>query len=162
MMDGVEWARIPSPIGPLGVAVTGSAVAAVRFEGPAGPVRPAALLDTVREQLDGYFAGTRTEFSLPLAQLAGSAFELPIWAQIPTGGARRGGATATNRHGTVLPGGRGSSGSVGPRQIGGGPIRSACTVSTRSRSCAAAGRTFGSAEKCSSLSRSQGDGLARS
>jgi len=88
----VEWASVPSPIGPLGVAVDGSGVVAVRFAGrpaeairPAkatGPDRPSALFDAAREQLDGYFAGTRTEFSLPLAQLSGSPFELAIWAQI--------------------------------------------------------------------------------
>jgi methylated-DNA-[protein]-cysteine S-methyltransferase len=78
----VEWASVASPIGPLGVAVEESGVVAVRFAGPAGPIRSAALLDTAKEQLDGYFAGARTEFTLPLAQLSGSAFELAIWAQI--------------------------------------------------------------------------------
>lgn len=98
MIGGVEWASVPSPIGPLGVAVDGSGVVAVRFAGrpaeamqaaeamrPANPTGPGlgwALLDAAWEQLDGYFAGTRTEFSLPLAELSGSAFELAIWAQI--------------------------------------------------------------------------------
>jgi methylated-DNA-[protein]-cysteine S-methyltransferase len=78
----VEWVGVPSPIGPLGVAVDGAGITAVRFTGPAGPSGHVPLLDLARQQLDEYFAGTRTDFTLPLSVPVGSAFERAVWARI--------------------------------------------------------------------------------
>jgi methylated-DNA-[protein]-cysteine S-methyltransferase len=78
----VQWLGVPSPIGPLGVAVDGAAITAVRFTDPAGPAGHAPLLDLAKQQLGEYFAGTRTDFTLPLAEPGGSEFERAVWAQI--------------------------------------------------------------------------------
>jgi len=67
------------------VAVDGAGIAALRFTGPPGAVSAAGgapLLDLARQQLDEYFAGTRTEFTLPLTEPVGSDFERAVWAQI--------------------------------------------------------------------------------
>jgi methylated-DNA-[protein]-cysteine S-methyltransferase len=55
------------------------------------------VLARAAEQLDEYFAGRRTEFDLPLAELGGSDFERAVWAQlaeIPYGEMRTYGAVA--------------------------------------------------------------------
>src|SRR5579859_7954136 len=79
----MRWARISSPIGDLGVAVSPAGLAAIHFAGPAGPTgADDPLLDAVREQLDEYFAGTRTGFTLPLAPPPGTAFERAVWQRI--------------------------------------------------------------------------------
>jgi methylated-DNA-[protein]-cysteine S-methyltransferase len=87
----VDWVGVPSPIGPLGVAGNGAGIVAIRFSGPpgeagppgrAGQAGPAPLFDLAKRQLDEYFAGTRTGFTLPLAEPAGSDFERAVWAQI--------------------------------------------------------------------------------
>ena len=84
----MRWASVPSPVGPLGVALTDAGVVAVRFDGaPPGAV-PSPLdevtrqLDEVTRQLAEYFAGARTGFTLPLAPPEGSAFERAVWARI--------------------------------------------------------------------------------
>jgi methylated-DNA-[protein]-cysteine S-methyltransferase len=64
------------------VAVRESGIVAIRFSGPAGRPGEAPLLDLARQQLDEYFAGTRTDFALPLTQPEGSDFERAVWAQI--------------------------------------------------------------------------------
>jgi len=89
-LDGMYWISVPSPIGPLGVAADGSAVCAVRFTGPAAvPVAdPDPVLRLAAAQLDGYFAGSRQEFTLPLTISGGSDFERAVWeviARIPYG-----------------------------------------------------------------------------
>jgi methylated-DNA-[protein]-cysteine S-methyltransferase len=78
----VQWVGVPSPIGRLGVAVDGTGITAIRFTGPTAPAGSDPLLDLARQQLDEYFAGTRTGFTLPLAQPVGSDFERAVWAQI--------------------------------------------------------------------------------
>jgi methylated-DNA-[protein]-cysteine S-methyltransferase len=69
---------IESPIGPLGVAVEGDTVTGVRFGARPGPsaAHPAA------EQLAAYFAGTLTEFTVPVEMRGGSGFERAVWAEI--------------------------------------------------------------------------------
>ncbi len=85
----MDWTAVPSPIGPLGVAADGDAIREVRFAGP--PAHPAGaphppldppLLDLAAGQLTGYFAGDRTEFTLPLAAAGGTDFERAVWAAI--------------------------------------------------------------------------------
>ncbi|MGZ4678387.1 MAG: methylated-DNA--[protein]-cysteine S-methyltransferase [Acidimicrobiia bacterium] len=44
-------------------------------------IRDDAALDGVRTQLDEYFAGTRTEFDLPL-RLHGTPFQVEVWEQL--------------------------------------------------------------------------------
>ena len=79
----MEWASVPSPIGPLGVAADGTTVTAIRFAGPPpGPLVRTPVLDLVAEQLAEYFAGSRTDFTLPIAPPAGSAFDRKVWAAI--------------------------------------------------------------------------------
>jgi methylated-DNA-[protein]-cysteine S-methyltransferase len=78
----MEWAAVPSPIGRLGVAVDDAGVCQIRFTGPAGRPGSVELLDLAAEQLAEYFAGSRTEFTLPLASRGGTPFERAVWAQI--------------------------------------------------------------------------------
>jgi methylated-DNA-[protein]-cysteine S-methyltransferase len=92
------FARFPSPVGELILAVSDTALKGVLFplarnretpeerpewvaddgRGPAG-----ALLARVRRQLTEYFDGTRTTFDLPL-DAAGSAFERGVWDLLRT------------------------------------------------------------------------------
>ena len=85
----VPWIEVPSPIGPLGVAADDAGIRVVRFTGAAGPAGEHPLLNRAAEQLAEYFAGDRTEFTLPLAGTGGTAFERAVWAAIaaiPYGG----------------------------------------------------------------------------
>jgi methylated-DNA-[protein]-cysteine S-methyltransferase len=50
---------------------------------PADGARDETAFDGVREQLDEYFAGTRTEFDVPLA-LDGSPFQVEVWTALRT------------------------------------------------------------------------------
>jgi methylated-DNA-[protein]-cysteine S-methyltransferase len=82
-------AELPSPVGPLGVAVTDAGLVALAFGGAghadraarrlpgAAPGPSHALLDQVRRELREYFAGDRT------------AFEVPVDWRLSTGFARR-------------------------------------------------------------------------
>ena len=83
-----------SPFGPLVLVGDDDAVThlflpntGLAAAGPTpGPV-PKALQQAV-EQLDEYFAGTRTEFDLPLRFTSGTAFQQQVWralADIPYG-----------------------------------------------------------------------------
>jgi len=69
---------IDSPIGPLGVSVSGETVVGVRFGARPGPsaTHPAA------EQLAAYFAGDLTDFTVPFELRGGSEFERAVWAEI--------------------------------------------------------------------------------
>jgi len=79
----MEWASVPSPIGLLGVAADEAGVTAIRFAGPPpGPLVRTPVLDLAAAQLAEYFAGSRTDFTLPLAPPAGSAFDRAVWAAI--------------------------------------------------------------------------------
>jgi methylated-DNA-[protein]-cysteine S-methyltransferase len=69
---------VPSPVGPLAVETEGGVVVGVRFG--AGPPGPAA--HPVVDELAAYFAGTLTDFTVPVSIRAGSAFERTVWAQI--------------------------------------------------------------------------------
>ncbi len=83
---------IPSPVGRLELVARGDGLAAIlwekddpkrvrlgeRIEGPNHPV----LLETER-QLEEYFAGVRTNFTVPL-DLAGTAFQKAVWQALLT------------------------------------------------------------------------------
>jgi methylated-DNA-[protein]-cysteine S-methyltransferase len=79
---------VDSPIGPLGVVASGTALEAVLFDGRG--VRPegrSRVLEDTAHQLDAYFAGELIEFDLPL-DLHGSEFNRRCWlalASIPYG-----------------------------------------------------------------------------
>lgn len=98
-IDGVRL-LMESPIGPLGVEVDGETVVGVRFGASAAwasePADPAS--GRVLSELGGYFAGTVTEFSVPVEMRGGSDFERAVWgeiARIPYGEMRTYGAIAT-------------------------------------------------------------------
>ena len=85
---------VESPIGPLGVAVEGDVVVGVRFGVEPGPGVPHAAA----EQLDAYFAGELTDFTVPFELRGGSSFERAVWeriARIPYGEMITYGAIAT-------------------------------------------------------------------
>jgi methylated-DNA-[protein]-cysteine S-methyltransferase len=69
---------VDSPIGPLGVSLDGDTVVGVRFGAPAGPVARCRA----RDELEAYFAGTLTEFTVPVRMCGGSEFERAVWGEI--------------------------------------------------------------------------------
>jgi methylated-DNA-[protein]-cysteine S-methyltransferase len=89
------WMELPSPVGPLrltgdGAALTGVYLSPHRY-GPAEFPEAARGTDPVlgeaAHQLEAYFAGSLTEFDLPLAP-AGTPFQQRVWAalrEIPFG-----------------------------------------------------------------------------
>jgi len=75
---------VSSPIGPLGLVVDddGETVIGVRFGvpatfGPVAPRRPAAV-----DELERYFAGELSSFSVPVRMVGGSEFERAVWSEI--------------------------------------------------------------------------------
>jgi len=80
-----QWISLPSPIGALGVGAMDGEITRIRFGGVGRhPVtdHPAPVLRAAQEQLDEYFAGTLTDFDLPLAVPGGSDFDLSVWKAI--------------------------------------------------------------------------------
>jgi methylated-DNA-[protein]-cysteine S-methyltransferase len=70
---------VASPIGPLGIRLDGQTVIGVHFGVPADGV-PA--VGQVVDELNAYFAGTLTDFTVPVEMRGGSEFERAVWAQI--------------------------------------------------------------------------------
>jgi methylated-DNA-[protein]-cysteine S-methyltransferase len=91
---------LSTPVGDLSVATDGVAITRVRFgryEGQPGRADD-ELLAGAGAQLAEYFAGRRTAFELPLADVGGSEFERAVWtalAAIPYGEMRTYGEIAT-------------------------------------------------------------------
>ncbi len=87
-LTDTHWLVVESPIGPLALEGDGEQVThlhlpntgAAAAGSSAGRVPP-ALREAAR-QLDQYFAGRRTEFSLPLAP-AGTEFQRSVWLSLP-------------------------------------------------------------------------------
>jgi len=69
---------VDSPIGPLGIVVDGPVVVGVRFGDSTG----AAGAHPAAAELGAYFAGTLTDFTVPVEMRGGSAFERAVWAEI--------------------------------------------------------------------------------
>jgi len=69
---------VESPIGPLGVALDGPAVVGVRFGVSAGSAGSHPAVSELR----AYFAGTLTQFTVPVQMRGGSGFERAVWAEI--------------------------------------------------------------------------------
>ncbi|HEV8570018.1 MAG TPA: methylated-DNA--[protein]-cysteine S-methyltransferase [Actinoplanes sp.] len=87
---------LDSPIGPLGVVLDGETVVGVRFGAPAsfGPPGEHRAVD----ELDAYFDGALTDFTVPVRMVGGSEFERAVWdeiAKIPYGEMNTYGAIAT-------------------------------------------------------------------
>jgi methylated-DNA-[protein]-cysteine S-methyltransferase len=85
---------IDSPIGPLGVVVDGDTVVNVRFGARPG----ASARHPAASQLEAYFAGELTDFTVPFELRGGSKFEQAVWgeiAKIPYGEMITYGAIAT-------------------------------------------------------------------
>ncbi|MCU1578601.1 MAG: methylated-DNA--[protein]-cysteine S-methyltransferase [Rhodoglobus sp.] len=86
--------RIDSPIGRIEITSDGDAVTTLSIE-RAGhlpweevPERTTTVLDLAATQLGEYFAGTRTNFDVPV-RLNGTEFQRSVWnelAQLPFGG----------------------------------------------------------------------------
>jgi methylated-DNA-[protein]-cysteine S-methyltransferase len=81
-------AVLDTPIGPLGLVASDTALQGVLFEG--GGIRPegsSPVLDEATRQLDAYFQGDLEAFDVPL-ELNGSEFQRSCWlalASIPYG-----------------------------------------------------------------------------
>ncbi|MDQ3277336.1 MAG: methylated-DNA--[protein]-cysteine S-methyltransferase [Bacteroidota bacterium] len=78
-----------SPLGPLQVKCSDEHITAVLFttEGSSSAFETHPLLQTCIRQLDEYFSGQRTTFSLPLSQ-EGTIFQKKVWdllSRIPFG-----------------------------------------------------------------------------
>jgi methylated-DNA-[protein]-cysteine S-methyltransferase len=80
-------ARIPSPIGPLYAEAEGGRLTRLETNGREAPPDADGHFTQLQQQLDEYFAGSRTTFDLPLAE-QGTPFERRVWErlrQIPYG-----------------------------------------------------------------------------
>ena len=81
-------AVVDSPIGPLGLLVSGEALTGVFFDGRRVRKEGSSpVLDEAARQLDAYFEGELVSFDLPL-ELTGSEFQRSCWlalASIPYG-----------------------------------------------------------------------------
>ena len=82
---------VPAPFGPVHVVATDDAIVAIHWCDDVPDVPPCdsphPVLDRAAEQLAEYFAGTRSEFDLPLAP-RGTPFQQRAWAalrEIPYG-----------------------------------------------------------------------------
>lgn len=81
----MDWIEVPTPIGGFGVAAACEGITAVHFGGVGRmPVtsEPSPVLRRAADQLAEYFAGTRTEFDVPLAVPDGTDFEKAVWNAI--------------------------------------------------------------------------------
>ena len=78
----ITYAFYKSPFGLLKIGIADEKVILVSIVPKQDEQhQPASLSDKVCHQLQEYFAGKRTEFSLPY-QLSGTAFQQQVWAQI--------------------------------------------------------------------------------
>jgi methylated-DNA-[protein]-cysteine S-methyltransferase len=81
----MRWTVIDSPIGDLSLAADDDGLCGLRF-GTVGTAAPRlvrdATLTVAQEELKAYFAGELAEFTVPLSDPGGSAFERAVWAQL--------------------------------------------------------------------------------
>jgi methylated-DNA-[protein]-cysteine S-methyltransferase len=78
-------AIIATPLGRIGIRMTGEAVSALDYLPADAPEQPPtdAATEAVVEQLEGYFRDPQYRFTVPLAP-AGTAFQQRIWNALPT------------------------------------------------------------------------------
>ena len=75
-------AVLPSPLGMLTLTEENGALTRIDYTPGASPLSPATpLLREAEKQLNEYFAGKRTAFSLPLRP-RGTAFQQAAWAEL--------------------------------------------------------------------------------
>jgi methylated-DNA-[protein]-cysteine S-methyltransferase len=89
-MEALLYSRMKSPVGPLLLGMSGSALVVLAF-GPKLPERLAGqavkwqespdTTEAVRQQLGEYFAGGRRKFTLPL-DLRGTDFQKRCWKEL--------------------------------------------------------------------------------
>ena len=102
-MTNVFITRLDSPIGRIELVGDDAAVTGLSIEREGAlphdgePEHSNAMLDAARSQLEEYFAGTRTEFDLPV-RLTGTPFQQAVWAELERLGSARaiGGAVGAN------------------------------------------------------------------
>lgn len=86
-MTNVFLIRLDSPIGRIELLGDDLAVTALTIEHDGAlphddePERSNSVLETARAQLLEYFAGTRTEFDVPV-RLVGTPFQEAVWAEL--------------------------------------------------------------------------------
>jgi methylated-DNA-[protein]-cysteine S-methyltransferase len=84
MTDFDSIIRIPSPIGCLEIIASGGHVVGLDIErngtlpNESVPEKKSAVLAKAAKQLTEYFAGKRTDFSVPVS-LTGTAFQKSVW-----------------------------------------------------------------------------------
>jgi methylated-DNA-[protein]-cysteine S-methyltransferase len=78
-------AIIATPLGRIGIRMTGEAVSALDYLPADAPEQPPtdAATEAVVEQWEGYFRDPQYRFTVPLAP-AGTAFQQRIWNALPT------------------------------------------------------------------------------
>lgn len=94
-MSDAYTVTLPSPLGPIWVTEQGGAIIRVAWTG-GNPTKATPLLLEATAQLNAYFVGERTSFTLPLTP-AGSPFHQQVFAAmqaIPHGETRTYGAIA--------------------------------------------------------------------
>lgn len=80
----VQFAYYPSPIGLVELGATATALCTLYFvEEPRHESTASPLLALASQQLNEYFAGTRTTFDLPL-DFHGTVFQRQVWQQLLT------------------------------------------------------------------------------
>ncbi|GAA1776273.1 methylated-DNA--[protein]-cysteine S-methyltransferase [Agromyces lapidis] len=86
-MTNVYLIRLDSPIGRIEVVADDDAVIGLSIEHDGSlphddsPERPNAVLERARVELAEYFAGSRTEFDVPV-RLDGTAFQQAVWGEL--------------------------------------------------------------------------------
>ena len=89
-MEALFYSRMSSPAGPLLIGASETALVILEFDRglpetiAAKPVRweeSQSRTDETRTQLEEYFAGTRTQFTVPL-DLRGTEFRKRCWQQL--------------------------------------------------------------------------------
>jgi methylated-DNA-[protein]-cysteine S-methyltransferase len=84
MPSHTYYSTLSTPIGDLLLTSDGAALTGVYFEGHAPDAawrEDDEMLREAREQLSAYFAGTLTEFTLPLAP-SGTPFQMRVWEEL--------------------------------------------------------------------------------
>jgi methylated-DNA-[protein]-cysteine S-methyltransferase len=74
---------VDTPIGTLGLVASERGLANVRWSAAGLPDDPSPLLDEAAAQLEAYFAGDLTSFTLPL-DLVGTEFQQRCWLALAT------------------------------------------------------------------------------
>ena len=80
----IEYIRhMESPIGRLQLCADGDGLCALRFAATGEEMDAAPVLMQAERELEEYFAGRRTAFSVPLS-MHGTPFQMEVWAALRT------------------------------------------------------------------------------